>query len=373
MNLVLSMAAIEQTTSESPTVSAIYASYEARNQSSRRLGRRLGASQLGSPCLRRTWYAFRWAAQESFSGRTLRIFDTGHREEPRLIDDLRAIGVTVWDRDEAGNQFEFTDVGGHLVAKVDSVALGVLEAPKTPHACEFKTHNAKSFKALMKDGVKVAKPEHYAQLLIGMLLAKLTRGLYLAVNKDTDELYAERLRLEECKQDAERFLAEAESVVRAPRPPERAGDSPDAWVCKWCPFKATCWGEGGPAPAVAAMVNCRTCAHSTPVVEEQGIGRWVCAKHQGRTLGEAEQRAACPDHLFIPDFIVFASPVDGSVEENWIEYRNSDGVVWRQGAGKSTYYRSTELVELPRELVGLGSVHRVKEELGGEVVGVINE
>jgi hypothetical protein len=159
----------------SQTVKAIYAAYEARRDD--RPSRRLGASVIGQECSRRIWYSFRWAGSESFDGRMLRLFDTGHREEPRLVADLRAIGCEVWDVDDAtGQQWEYTAVGGHVVTKLDAVAMGVPEAPKTPHVCEFKTHGAKSFAQVSRKGLKAGKPEHYAQLITGMKLANIPAG-----------------------------------------------------------------------------------------------------------------------------------------------------------------------------------------------------
>jgi hypothetical protein len=42
------------------------------------------------------------------------------------------------------------DEAGHFGGSMDAVALGIPEAPKTWHLCEFKTHNAKSFADLQK-------------------------------------------------------------------------------------------------------------------------------------------------------------------------------------------------------------------------------
>ncbi|HLT19976.1 MAG TPA: hypothetical protein VKZ96_11010, partial [Thermomicrobiales bacterium] len=80
-----------------PTLSAIYASYEARQGDGFR--DHLGASLIGKSCTRALWYDFRWATPARHSGRILRLFETGQLEEARLVRDLRATGATVLEVD----------------------------------------------------------------------------------------------------------------------------------------------------------------------------------------------------------------------------------------------------------------------------------
>ena len=96
------------------------------------------------------------------------------------------------------------------------MAIGLPEAPATWHVCEFKTHSAKSFAKLKAEGVAASKPLHWSQMQAYMQLAGLDRAFYLAVCKDTDELYQERIR-----HDAEaglRILTKAERIIGAARP-----------------------------------------------------------------------------------------------------------------------------------------------------------
>src|SRR5690606_18060325 len=152
----------------SPTVEAIYASYEARAAQERRRGY-LGGSEIGRESGRQSWYRFRWALRPAFEGRMLRLFDTGHREDPRIIEELKRIGVEVHEKDEStGKQWRFTALGGHFSGGLDGVARGILEAPKTWHLLEFKTANTKTFKRVKKDGVERAQPVHFAQMQVYM-------------------------------------------------------------------------------------------------------------------------------------------------------------------------------------------------------------
>lgn len=298
----------------SPTVEAIYQSYESERESFRP---HLGASVIGRECERELWYSFRWCTRPSFSGRMLRLFDTGKREEERFIDELRRIGIEVHDTDsETGRQFSFSAFGGHFAGSIDAAALGIIEAPATWHLCEFKTYNAKRFELLKKHGVKVASPEHYAQMVLYMDYLEFTRAFYLAVNKDTDELYGERIHAD--PGFAALLKNKAQRIINSATPLPRISEDPGWWKCKCCDHQATCH-QGEPPE-----VNCRTCLQSTPV--DRG---WKCEKHQ-QMLSRAEQERGCADHLFIPP-LLSGDVVDA--DDQSVEYRLSDGTMLRNGRG----------------------------------------
>jgi hypothetical protein len=45
----------------------------------------------------------------------LRLFETGHLQEERIVEDLRRAGFAVWDKREDGRQFEFIDETGQFI------------------------------------------------------------------------------------------------------------------------------------------------------------------------------------------------------------------------------------------------------------------
>jgi len=300
-----------------PIREAIFAAYEADRDDGFR--NHLGASLIGKDCERALWYEFRWATSASFPGRVLRLFETGQLEEDRLVRNLRRIGATMLDRDpETGRQWRVEappEQGGrHFGGSLDGVALGLPEARKTWHVVEFKTHGAKSFRQLAK-GVAVAKSQHWAQMQIYMHLMGLTRALYMAVCKDTDDLYTERVRHDRAA--AEALLAKAGRIIEAQHPPARISEDPDFFQCRFCDHRALCHG-GDFAPR-----HCRSCLHSTPVAG----GRWHCAKWD-KHLSSAEQRAGCDRHRYIPDLVPGELQ---AVDEDRIVYRTADGSSWTDG------------------------------------------
>lgn len=287
--------------------------------------RRLSGGQIGRACERSIWYQFRWAVPpETFDGRKLRLFETGHVEEARMVAWLRLAGVDVQDHDEAtGEQIEFTTLDGHFVGKLDGIATGILEAPKTPHLLECKTHSVKSFTELTRKGVAVAKPEHLAQMQTYMHMAGLTRAFYLAKCKDTDELWSERIEYDPVH--AATLMARAQRVRDASVPPDRISDNPDYYICKSfkCPAYDVCHqGE-------FALRNCRTCLHSTPVAD----GGWHCARHD-RELATDDQLLGCPHHLYLPG-LVPGVPDDADDVAETVTYVLPSGRVWVDGEGRA--------------------------------------
>ena len=158
----------------------------------------LGASLLGKKCDRAIWLSFRWAVIEQFDGRVLRLFRRGHNEEEMILQDLRAIGIKISDKQAHVN------FGYHVQGSADAIIeSGVPEAPTKRHVAEFKTHNKRSFDDLLKKGsVAEAKPEHYVQMQVYMLGLGIDRGLYVAVCKDDDRMYVERVRLDKAVGEA---------------------------------------------------------------------------------------------------------------------------------------------------------------------------
>lgn len=253
----------------------------------------LGASLIGRSCDRELWYTFRWCVPATFSGLMFRLFNRGQREEAVFVEELRGIGCEVLDGED-GHQFRISHHGGHFGGSLDLALRGIPEAPKTWHVGECKSHNAKSFAKLQKEGVAKAKPDHYAQFNVYCHKTGMDRWLYIAVNKDTDELYYERGSVDTAL--ALKLLARAERIIFSADPPPRLSDDPSYWECKYCDKSDFCHGLS-PYPAV----NCRTCLHSTP--EREGEMRWSCAAWKADEIPLENQRTGCERHAFLPPLL----------------------------------------------------------------------
>jgi hypothetical protein len=338
-----------------PTVAAIFKKWEEKNEDPRPY---LGASMLGKACERQLWYEFRWGAWEVFEGRMLRLFDTGHREEQRLVDDLRSIGVKVWDRDETtGEQIECIAIEGHSGGHLDGVCVGLIEAPKTYHTLELKTMKAEKFVAFKSKGVAVSHPEYYTQFTMYCGWQELTRTFFFARNKDDDDLWTERIEF-----DKKHFVAteaKARRVIYAAEPPPRITEDATSFLCRFCPAKPICHGQE------IAPVNCRTCAHSTP--EKDGNARWSCSIHN-KDLSVSEQRKGCKSHRYIPALMRYGKLVDADPDANWIEYEityKGKTMLIRNGDHGLHSYESSELRAAKPAYFFDDDGAKLRAELGG--------
>jgi hypothetical protein len=271
------------------TAAAVDAAIEAAQEAPHR--GHLGASVIGKPCSRQLWYDFHWTQGERHPAKLLRLFERGQLEEKRFVGWLRAAGITIWEVDpETGKQFRVSDCEGHFGGSLDGVGQGLPDLPADEaFVTEFKTHGDRSFSKLKEDGLLKAKWEHYVQMNVYMGKMELKWALYVAINKDTDELFFELIQFNpKVYQDA---LNKAAVIVWSVVPPARIAEMPSNPACKFCHVQKLCHFGG-----VTPDRNCRTCVHSKP----SGDGMWQCTNGQVRDLGndwrnQQMQRDGC-DH-----------------------------------------------------------------------------
>jgi hypothetical protein len=151
---------------------------------------------------------------------------------------------------------------------------------------------------------------HWIQMNTYMGWTGYERALYAAVNKDTDELYFERVKF-----DALEFAktqAKAEAIIFATLPPSRLSDDPAYYKCKMCDHREVCHGIRVPKK------SCRTCVHATPT--KNGDGSWHCAKYDIAPTHD-QQLTGCLAHLPLPPLLQYAEPLDAG--EDWIQFRHN--------------------------------------------------
>lgn len=185
-------------------------------------------------------------------------------------------------------QFTFSDHNGHFGGSSDGLIPMIPTLPDLdgPGLFENKTSGEKAFIQLagkLEDyrkwltdpdtrpfpgkGVLTAKPEHYVQMQTYMRYFGLKWALYVAVCKNTDDLYMEVVFYK--PEVAEAYADRAGQVVAAQHPPARVTADPSWWECKMCDFREICHHDATPAK------NCRTCIFARPVEK----GAWMCDKY----------------------------------------------------------------------------------------------
>lgn len=252
--------------------------------------RHLGASEIGKSCSRELWYKFRWARKEQYgegtnktAGQLLRLFQRGHREEPHIIEYLKGIGCTFEATPE--NQIRISDVGGHFGGSLDNVGwlpekYGITEKV----LFEFKTSNMAEFNKLKKAGMISHKPIHYSQMCVYGFKMELNYGVYICVDKNTDELYIELVVIDH--DHGRQMIDKAAVIITSNQGPAKISLQPTNFGCKWCNFKQIChYGE-------PVDKNCRSCIHATAGENKT----WLCGLAGNQAIPEHIIPVGCDSH-----------------------------------------------------------------------------
>lgn len=231
----------------------------------------LGASVIGEPCLRKTWFNFRGFGQSAITPRLIRLFNRGHLEEARFHAMLNACGIKTEFVNHDERQFGYKK--GIFAGSIDGLAFGVPECEGETVLLEFKTMNSSRFKQFVAHDM-MPFPAYENQCHVNMhcmnifnkdLLenfnltkplnekneALIKNTLFMAVCKDTDEIHAVIIPLDEAK--ARECLDRIPDIL-GEKVPDGLHDHPKYFDCKMCGFNKFCY-EKKKFPH-----NCRTCA-----------------------------------------------------------------------------------------------------------------
>lgn len=227
----------------------------------------LGASLIGEKCARKLWYGFRWAFKEKHSGRQLRLFNRGHKEEDRLIEWIQGIGARIWSHDENGNQFRIASTDGHFGGSLDgAMFLPTQYGLDLAFLCEFKTHNQNSFNRLVKNKVRQSHPKHFAQMSVYGKVYGFQYAIYFAICKNDDEIHVEVVELD--WNLADQLLDKASRITNSRVAPGRIAASAAFSDCATCSFAGICHKNE------PVELNCRSCRHAVVAPNAQ----WFCEK-----------------------------------------------------------------------------------------------
>lgn len=252
----------------------------------------LGASQIGKKCTRALYLGWRWSYTRRYKSQLLRLFNRGHQEEARFLAMLEMIGVQFYQPAD-GSQERISDHGGHFGSALDGVLWNVPGMLNAWILGEFKTHNTKNFNELVNKGVQISKPEHYAQMQTCMARRGIYVTLYLAVNKNDDEIFAQFVYYD--GPSATTYLNRARDVITAREAPKRMSEDPSNLDCTFCDCQRRCH-----FPAEEKLpINCRTCRFSCADIPS---GTWGCEKKNVMLDKEAQMRG-CELHEPIPALV----------------------------------------------------------------------
>lgn len=231
--------------------------------------RRLPPSKLGHECSAYPWHLFRWSAKVRKPGSVARLGKGGKDDEARVINSLRLAGWKINDRGDGGEQHTGRSHNGHVVSKIE----GFAENPKwfagETVLLEIKGLNRRRFN-LIKSGkpLRLVEQQHWAQAIKYMHQFHLRYCLYIAICRDTGELWAHIIAADD---DAAQVLNDlAWSIIRSKVPPGKISNVATNHVCKQCDMIGPCQ-LGEPPPR-----TCRSCFYCVP--SETDFGQMHCEK-----------------------------------------------------------------------------------------------
>jgi hypothetical protein len=208
----------------------------------------LGGSRLGVECARALQFEFFNTPKDEgkdFNGKTLRTFQIGHTLEWMIAKWLQDAGLDLRTAKKDGYQFGFSTGNGYIKGHIDGVIVGgPEECGPYPQLWECKTAKGSKWREMEKHKIKKANWTYYIQCQLYMAYMELTENpaLFTAINKDTSELYFERVEFD--PQAAQEASDRGARIVEASLNGEilpRVSTDPSFYLCKWCAWSDRCW------------------------------------------------------------------------------------------------------------------------------------
>jgi hypothetical protein len=199
----------------------------------------LGASAIGSECLRRVQYD--WMCDPEFPVRIKDIFARGHFFEEVTRQHLIAAGFVFAPTE----RLEFKAADGLFRGHADGIIVDGPRLAELAYPClwEHKCLKAKGWRAIERDGLTGLYEVYVAQVLIYQAYLDLTNpALFSVVNADTCERLHFLVPFD--AQLAQLTSDRAVAVIEATRAGEllpRVTEDPDDWRCRMCSHHRICW------------------------------------------------------------------------------------------------------------------------------------
>lgn len=191
----------------------------------------IGASIIGSDCLRQIWYEYNGYEAESVPTKTRRTWAIGKHLEGLIINWLIEAGMdittTCFDFEADGMPF----FKGHL----DSVWT---KKDGTHAIIEIKTAKDASFNIFAKKGLYMWNTQYYSQIQAYMGMSGIHTAYILVLNKDNSELADEMITFD--LGFYEMLCHKAKIISKEKNPPDRIHESPIWYQCKLCKFNKVC-------------------------------------------------------------------------------------------------------------------------------------
>jgi hypothetical protein len=195
----------------------------------------IGASNIGSPCLRQIWYEFKGVNADLIPPKMRRAWEIGNCLESLILDWIEQTGLTIdreWEQLQSKNVPLFK---GHL----DSVWVSRGQTMKNAIAIiEIKTAKDSNFNLFVKNGLKKWSPQYYAQIQSYMGMSGIYTTYIFVLNKDNSNISDEKVHFDEAFYES--LEEKARLIESAAVPPPKINGSPSWYLCKMCKFNKVC-------------------------------------------------------------------------------------------------------------------------------------
>ena len=201
----------------------------------------LGASSIGSECLRKVQYD--WMCDPQFPARTYDIFDRGHWGEELSRRHMVAAGFKFAPTE----RLEFIAADGLFRGHADGVLIDGPQIPALRYPCiwEHKCLKAKGWKAIERDGLTGLYASYADQVAIYQAYLDVPNAaLFTVLNADDCQRLHFLVPFDAAS--AQRASDRAVAIIQATRAGElldRITTNPEDWRCKVCSHKSRCWEE----------------------------------------------------------------------------------------------------------------------------------
>lgn len=191
----------------------------------------IGASSIGKPCMRQIWYSYQGETVQKREPESQITFEIGHRLEEMMLDYLKKSGVIVICQGKFYQDNSVFQLQGHVdgVITIDNELRAILE---------LKTAKESSFNKFKQKGLKEWCKGYYSQLQCYMGMSGISRGVLLAINKNSSEMHQEWVDFD--NQHYELLKLKAQSIITSQSPPPKISDNGSYYICKQCEFRKTC-------------------------------------------------------------------------------------------------------------------------------------
>jgi len=200
----------------------------------------LGASSIGSECLRRIQYD--WMVDAKHVSQTRDRFRRGHLFEELSRQHFVRAGFVFAPND----RLAFKAVEGLFRGHADGIIVAGPDLPGVGYPClwEHKCLYAKGWRPLERDGLAKAYPHYAAQVSLYQAYLDATEhpAIFTAINADTCERLHVLVPFDAGA--AQHWSDRAVVVIEATRAGEllpRVTDNPSDWRCKICSHRERCW------------------------------------------------------------------------------------------------------------------------------------